>query len=237
MTMLLDGIRSRLGEGRLPPGPATWGGAKLLPGLNRPLSAFRPVLALTILSSTPDGPEILVGVRDPATNRTHQNVVSVPTRRVRTTVAKGWLRSARAGRGLTSAERGDLWEEIAHIFSLKLGLADAQERELVSFDVVDFAAFQGLSVIGEQPDGQPITESLTMFNTVVTLGCGRESVPPATASYRPLVWAGIGDFVEMTRLRDPGRLNAGLENAFFCAYGLCLQTSVSVLSGHFTTGV
>ena len=49
---------------------------------------------------------------------------------------------------------------------------------------------------------------------LVTLHNGELLVPPATASYEPLVWADLDDFVAMTRTRDAGRLNQGLDGAF-----------------------
>jgi hypothetical protein len=58
---------------------------------------------------------------------------------------------------------------------------------------------------------------------------GRSEVPKATASYDPLVWGKVDDFLAMTRTHDAGRLNVGLEGAFVCAYGLCLQTSARML--------
>jgi hypothetical protein len=226
---LLEGIRSKLRTVQEPPGPRTWGGARLLPGLHRPLDEFRPVLALTVIDRTLARPRILVGVRDPETNRTHQNVASVPTRRVRYTVARSWLPAMRGRRRLSVAQHGDIRDEVAHMLSLKLGLAEAQERNHVRFDLHSCHGFQGVSVIGEYPDGRPLTENLTMFNAIITLHNGQNLVPPATASYRPLVWADTDDFVAMTRSRDPGRLNAGLDDAFSCAYGLCLETSVAML--------
>jgi hypothetical protein len=156
----------------------------------------------------------------------------VPTRRVRQDVARRWLWQLRTRRGAAAARRHDLRDEVAHTFSLKLGLADARERGLVDFEVVSLSAFQGISVIGESADGQPLTENLTMFNAIITLTRGDDQVPPDTASYKPLVWAGTGDFTAMTRARDIGLLNAGLENSFFCAYGLCLQTSARMLADH-----
>jgi hypothetical protein len=230
--MLGGGLRPRFWGATPPPGSQTWGGGRLLPGLRRTLGDFQPVLALTVIRHRGESPEILVGVRDPESNRTHQNVASVPTRRVRLDVARRWLWQLRTGRGAAATRRHDLRDEVAHTFSLKLGLADARERGLVDFDVVSLSAFQGISVIGERSDGQPLTENLTMFNAIITLTRGDDEVPRETASYKPLVWAGTGDFTAMTRSRDIGRLNVGLENSFFCAYGLCLQTSARMLTDH-----
>jgi hypothetical protein len=229
MTVVGEGMRSWLSRRQPRPGPHTWGGGKLLPGLYRPLGKYAPVLALTVLRYSKSRPEILVGVRDPMANETHQNVASVPTRRIQHAVAREWLRRLRTHRAASLSGRTDLRDEVANIFSRKLGLSDAQERGHVDFDVESVTAFQGVSVIGERPDGGPVTENLTMFNALVVLRKGDDKVPPETASYNPLVWADMDDFVAMTRTRDVGRLNAGLERWFFCAYGLCLQTSTQVL--------
>ncbi|MBE1489904.1 hypothetical protein [Plantactinospora soyae] len=228
--MVGEGIRSRLRFAATRPGAQTWGGSKLLPGLHRPLGSYPPVLALTVLRESKSRPEILVGVRDPKANRTHQNVASVPTRRVQPAIARSWLWHLRTYRSSSTPGRHDLRDEVANIFSRKLGLSDAQERGEVHFDVEALTAFQGISVIGEQTDGSAVTESLTMFNALVRLRKGDDHVPALTASYNPLVWADIDDFVAMTRTRDTGRLNAGLEDSFFCAYGLCLQTSAKMLA-------
>ena len=84
-------------------------------------------------------------------------------------------------------------------------------------------------MIGETGDGRPRVEKLTMFNAVVWLEKGDEHLPGETACYRPLVWADANNFIEMSEARDTGRLGLGLERFFFCAYGLCLQTSVLAL--------
>jgi hypothetical protein len=228
MTVLGE-VRSRLRIGGVQPSPQTWGGGKLLPGLHRPIGYYKPVLALTVLRHSMSRPEILVGVRDPKTNRYHPNVASVPTRRVPPAVAKNWLWYLRTHRNVSAARRPDLRDEVANIFGRKLGLADALERGDIGFTVDTLTAFQGISVIGEGEDGHPRTESLTMFNALVRLEKGDERLPDSTASYNPLVWADTADFIEMSRTRDTGRLKKGLEDSFFCAYGLCLQTSVEVL--------
>lgn len=226
---VLDAVRSRWRIGETRPGPDTWGGGRLLTGLHRPLSLYRPVLALTLLRYAASKPEIVVGVRAPESNRYHQNVASVPTRRIQPAVARNWIWALRSHRHHSVARRDDLRDEIATLFSRKLGLADPQERGQIGFTVESFAASQGISVIGEGEDGRPVTETLTMFNAVVRLDKGDEHLPDRTASYDPLVWADVDNFIAMSRSRDTGRLEKGFERYFFCAYGLCLQTSVLAL--------
>lgn len=174
------------------PGYPSTGAAVLLPGIDRPLANYPPVLALTLL--TQPGPrerEILVGVRTPAANRTHQDVASVPTSRVPLVLAEAWIDQLRRGRLDEAAARSDLRSEVANIFSSKLGLADPLELGLVRFTVQRLAAAQGISVIGEDDAGAMLTETLTMLNAHVVLDAGRDHIPDATASYNPLVWGTV----------------------------------------------
>jgi len=216
---------------RRPP-PRNWGGSMLLLGLRRPLQDFRPVLALTIVCTATAGHKcILVGVRDPRTNKTHQNVTSVPTRRVPDLLANEWKRRLRRGRGELGDSYPGLRNEVCSLLGCKLGLADPLELGEVEFRLGAVGASQGVSVIGERADGSLVTENLTMFNVEVHLEDGGGVVPESTASYNKLVWADVDSFARMVRLRDVAQLNVGLEYAFACAYGLCLQTSLSMLGG------
>ncbi len=209
--------------------PAERGAAVLLDGLHRPLADFAPVLALTlVICQWPDEPEILVGVRSPAANHTHPDVASVPTRRVPLLLAEAWLADVRRDGAEPAAARADLRVEVTNVLAAKLGLADALELGRIRFRVLRLEATQGVSVIGEE-DGDPLTENLTMFNACVILEEGRDLVPRATASYDPLVWGTVGNFLAMSASHDAGQLDAGLEAAFVCAYGLCLRTSERML--------
>jgi hypothetical protein len=216
-------LRSRRYPRRAEP---KWGGSKLLPGLHRPLAEYPPVLALTILRESANGLQILVGVRDPWTNRTHPDVASVPTRRVPELLAREWQRMIRRGDDPSDAYPG-LYSEIVGLLGLKLGLADPSERGEITFRTGSVGASQGISVIGERDDAQE-TENLTMFNANVLLEMGSDKIPRRTASYSSLVWAELDAFTRMVELRDVGQLGVGLD-AFVCAYGLCLQTSRSIL--------
>jgi hypothetical protein len=198
---------------------------------HRPLLEFMPVLALSVIMLDATGAvRILVGVRDPRANRTHPNVASVPTRRVAAPLAEDWRKRMRRS-GLTRAEDyPGLRTEVLSILSQKLGMADSVELGRVDAQLFGLQASQGISVIGEDDLGAQITESLTMFNAGVLVSADTAKlVPGRTGSYRSLVWADVESFLSMTSTRDVGRLNAGLEKFFFCAYGLCLQTSVAML--------
>jgi hypothetical protein len=218
------------GRSRRRPLPKPWGGSMLLTGLHRSLSDFQPVLALTILRRSAGCTQILVGVRDPDTNQTHQNVTSVPTRRLSVPLAREWRRHLRRGDGGSGDAYAGLRNEVSSLLGYKVGLADQLERGTVNFHLGTVRASQGVSVIGEAAGGAPVTENLTMFNAEVVLEIGSDRVPRSTASYSTLVWADVDAFMRMVRSRDVGALEVGLEYAFACAYGLCLQTSLSVLT-------
>ena len=218
-------------------GLAAWGGSRLLADTRHPLNDYAPVLALTILDTQENGVRVLVGVRTAEANKTHQNVASVPTQRVSLAIARVWMRQLRRISGHNSIamnrselrrEVPDLRREVSSVLARKLGLADSLELGGVDFDILQFNAWQGTSMIGESPDG-PLSENLTMFNACIVLKEGFNLLPRATASYNPLVWATVSDFFAMIRSRDAGQLNAGLENSFVCAYGLCLETSMKML--------
>lgn len=191
-----------------------------------PLSDYPPVLALTLVrQSTPGQCEILCGARTPAANRTHPEVVSVPTLRVPESVATGWLAA------LSEDPRPDgVLREVTNLLARKLGVADALELGLIDLRLHELSAWQGTSVIGEDADG-PVTEDLTMFNACVEVVSGGDAFPERTASYDPLLWAPVADFVRMVETREVGLLLPELDELMFCAYGLCLQTTVRMLGG------
>lgn len=109
-------------------------------------------------------------------------------------------------------------------------MADALELGQVSLRVLDMGAWQGTSVVGKDDDG-PLTEDLTMVNACVEVVEGAEAFPPGTASYRPLVWAAVADFLDMVETKEVGRLKADLDELMFCAYGLCLETAARIIRG------
>ena len=186
------------------------------------LSAYRPVLALTVIRYGSRGVEILTGVRTEAANLTHPGVVSVPTLRVPEVLAESWLSGIDASIGLG--------REMENLLARKLGVADAIELEKVRWKIHAFGAWQGTSIIGENQNG-PVTEDLTMFNACIEIVEGSDLFPAETASYKPLLWVPVKNFLRMVRTRQVAALGAdGDELLLFCVYGLCLESAVRVLS-------
>lgn len=203
----------------------------LLSGVTRPLALYRPVLALTLVRRGSNGSfEILTGVRTPAANRTHQDVVSVPTLRVPDAVAMEWLATLERRPDQPLAETDEVAREVNNVLARKLGVADWLELGEIELRCRKLGAWQGTSVIGETDDGVLVTEDLTMFNACVEVVRGGDLFPPRTASYDPLLWAGIDNFLLMVTTREVGLLRADLDELLFCAYGLCLQTTARLVA-------
>ncbi len=107
-------------------------------------------------------------------------------------------------------------------------MAEPLELGQLNVEVKELDVWQGVSVIGEAM-GEPMTESLTMFNACVLVTAGDDRFPAATASYSPVAWADVDDFRRMVQLRDAGELRAGLDEVLVCVYGLCLETTSRML--------
>lgn len=187
--------------------------------ISEPFTHFRPVLAVSLLRKRDGDWEILTGVRTPAANRTHPDVVSVPTLRVPEVVAQRW----------PDRDDGTVMREVGNLLARKLGVADALELGLLSLERHHFGGWQGTSVIGEDDDGL-LTEDLTMFNACVEVTAGADLFPGRTASYDPLRWARVTDFLRMVRTREVAHLGVDLDPIQFCAYGLCLTSAELVLA-------
>ena len=198
-------------------------------GISYRFDRYSPVLALTLLRRRAAGMQILVGVRTPVANKTHALVASVPTMRVPTALATVWSDRRLRKHHIRPADHPELAYAVSHILSRKLGMADHLELEQLRFEIRQIGAWQGTSVIGETL-GEPRTEDLTMFNACVVLTDGDDQFPEATASYSPIVWADVSDFLQMTQNRDVGALKAGLDEVLVCVYGLCLQTTEHMLT-------
>lgn len=128
------------------------------------------------------------------------------------------------------AETDEVAREVANLLARKLGVADWLELGEIELRCRKLGAWQGTSVVGEDEDGGLVTEDLTMFNACVEVVRGGELFPPSTASYDPLLWARVDDFLRMVVTREVGLLRADLDELLFCAYGLCLQTTARLIA-------
>jgi hypothetical protein len=209
-------------------------------------SADAAVAALVVLDGASAYPDvdaktrILVGVRDPKTNNTHPNVVSVPTARIPSQLlAILWPRSgARVAFGYTLLQdwaprkngprRGadPVIYLVESILTRKLGLSDALERGQVEFDAGPVAATDGWSHYA--PEDIPASERLTMVSVVVLIRAGAEQVPARTGSYSHIRWVEIARFIEAVQAKDPAKI--GIDPVELCIHGLCIRSAYDILA-------
>lgn len=205
--------------------PTTAGGpasATLERGIRNGLDTYLPVIALTLLTRE-SPPRVLAGVRTTHGNSTHQEVVSVPTMRVPTELARLWPEDALCAR----ADVPGLQYTIDALLARKLGLAPAMERGSIQAIPRRIVAWQGTSLIDFR-DGADVTEDLTMFNILVELD-GHHELPDLTDSYEPIIWSPVDRFRAMVETRSPAALNEGLDSLELCVRGLCIETTSIML--------
>jgi hypothetical protein len=187
-------------------------------------------------SSTP----ILMVVRDPRTNDTHPNVVSVPTARMPTALLHalwprararsrfGWTRLANWEPRESHRYRGNdpVIHVVRSIFAQKLGLADALESGTLTFEAGVVAATAGWSHYDAAR--VPSAERLTMVTVLVAVTSGAGEIPERTASYSKIRWVPLHQFMEAAAGKDPSRL--GLDPIKLCIHGLCIASAYDVVA-------
>jgi hypothetical protein len=176
---------------------------------------------------------LVVVVRDPATNSSHPNVVSVPTGRVpREYAAVLWPKTRATLFGDThvtawqcydsqvDGRRNPVVHEVMSLLSQKLGLGDALEYGDVRFEAGVVAMRTGLETPG--------FDRLSMITVLVGITSGADQIPSRTASYSDIRWVPAGRFVEAVARRDPSEL--GLSPIELCIHGLCIASTYDVLA-------
>jgi hypothetical protein len=194
----------------------------------------------------PDGLNLQLVVRDPATNSTHGDVISVPTMRVPAPLFDSLLPSIGSyedERGKTtiySIEQADSIEQsdnvcldghnpliftVEGILAQKLGVADQLELGQLTFNAVLAAKGVGTSVYHE-----PVRrfEQIRMAGIVVEVTGGADLVPSTTASYSRILWVPVKDFLHAVETRNPAAV--GLDPFKFCIHGLCIATTYDILA-------
>lgn len=208
-----------------------------------------PVLALTIVdASTTASFEsinssslVLVGVRDPETNSTHPNVLSVPTKRVPNGVLGAIeveiLQENSVGTSTTyilneldpdqrTNGHNSLFFAVKSILAEKLGVAEQIELGNVRFETRLEAMVVGTV---KHPDFE---EKTCMYNASVLL-TGASLVPDKTSSYRSLIWTPSENFIRAAESKDLTEVSHELNPFEFCIHGLCIMSSFNVLAFRF----
>ena len=209
-------------------------GGRLIEGMRSPLTDYRPVMALTLTRDGHDGREVLIGIRSVCANATHQDVVSVPTKRIECAMlATKWCQASGASHpGVTFESDPLLRLSVKYLLSLKLGLADALESRMVEFSFIGMRAWQGVSLI-DCKNGVDITEHLTMINVAMHVERGSGLFACRTASYDYIGWVATERLRKAAVSKDLDDLGLDIDpydGVGMCIRGLCIDTAIEMLS-------
>jgi len=207
------------------------------------------VLALTIVKSSARQPagfsaddQILICVRNKDINRTHPEVVSVPTQRIPKTLAENLLQDSQTTgmEGDTNLFQGEVYSNttanghnevvflVESLLSKKLGVADSLESGLIKFR----AALHGnQNGVAKYPNLDE-TEHLQMINIVVYVEEGAQLFPTETKSYDLVKWVPTDGFLKMWfDGKDPTNIGLTGEQALgVCVDGLCIASTADIIA-------
>lgn len=190
-----------------------------------------PVAAATVIDCVPGSDrygKVLVVVRDPRTNATHPDTVSVPTQRIPPELLGALSSTGRIGRWSSSeATTGHdpLIFVVESILSRKLGLADALEAGTVVFE-----ARTGRVTVGEASYGTTV-EPIAMANVLVRILRGPGWVPERTASFSCIRWVDPAALIGAFETKEPLLLFPDADPLEVCIHGLCVSTTTDLVRG------
>lgn len=208
-----------------------------------------PVVSLTIVdSSTLDQNRInertrmLLVVRSDETNRTHPNVISVPTQRIPKPLLDAILQSSFSSRQVhlttffssdeisnsSTSGHNPLIYTVESILSRKLRLSEALETEKFTFGCRLYALRKGKSYHPNLSLEDGREEYISMANILVSVFYGIDLVPTTSASYSHIFWTDVKHFVETMQNRDPLIIN--LNPIEYCLHGQCILTSYQIMA-------
>lgn len=194
--------------------------------------AWKPVVALTIVDcvkSSSNYGKVLVAVRDPLSNATHPNTVSVPTQRI-TSHLMDPIREqlvSRDSRTWISSELSQGHDPIVFvvesILSRKLDLAGSLETGSLIYE-----AMPGQVTLGEA-HYEMGTERIEMMNVIVRIVAGSADLPDHTASFSSLQWVDPKMLADAFRSKEPLMLFPGADPLEICIHGLCVSTASDLI--------
>jgi hypothetical protein len=194
-----------------------------------------PVLALTIVDCEPTSKtrgRVLVVVRDPTTNPTHPNTVSVPTQRI--PIA---LQHVFAGALPVDCSSNTRWTSsrlasghdpviyaVEALCSRKLGIGDALERDAVLYEATTATMDVGYAEYGPRR-----REPIQMSNVLMRIHAGVSLFAAATASYSSMTWADPSELVDAFESHNPLSVVPNADPLELCIHGLCVSTTVALI--------
>lgn len=209
-----------------------------------------PVLSISIFDQATsannlfsEDANIQVVVRDPQTNETHPNVISMPTNRIPEALFRAILESAEledesGSTAFYKAGEVDNVSQSAHhpvvyavdtILSRKLGVARDLELGTLRFRAALRACTIGKSVYPNSEFER--TEHIAMANIRVIVTHGAELFPLKSPSYSHISWVSVSRFLESVRQKNP--LVLDLDPIEYCIHGLCISTAYDMLAHRF----
>jgi hypothetical protein len=195
------------------------------------------VLALTVIDCDAPDRQILLGVRAPATNRTHPGVVSTPTQRLE------WphLRPLCSGVDISSTSSDAVTFDLNQsptglllryavdaLLARKLEVGAALERRRLRYEASIVSLTLGEALYPNLPLTQAL-EQILMLNVLVGVWRGADLFPRRSASYDPIAWVSAERFTQAVRSKDVFLLFPDGNPLELCIYGMCVATSSSAL--------
>lgn len=208
---------------------------------------YASVLALTILREGENGPQVLAGPRNPETNKTHPNVVSVPTKRIHPVALKAAALACELQQE-TDTEHvfvpkwvsyehpedmdGDfsLGRLVADAIAAKVGYEELMFRRTDQLRMNMQTLTLGQSFVDYDPkSGVQTMEAIGMLNAAMIVPEGTE--PPNPAAYRMLKWFDVEAFQQGYRTKDAMGMfpEMGLGAIEMCVHGVCMLTTSRAL--------
>jgi len=206
---------------------------------------YAPVVSLTTLREHEGAVQVLAGPRNPKVNRTHPNVISVPTMRLPAEYAAAAMLKSKVARQTAKEqvferewktypnekelETHVLSNIVSGVMAAKIGLADVTvlripelrmslESFTLGFSLVDFDAKKNAETI----------EAIGMLNAAVVVPSDIEA--PKSATFSRLKWFDIEDFQTGYQNRDATILfpEDPIDAIEMCVHGVCLATTSAV---------
>lgn len=195
------------------------------------VSGYSPVVALTIVDCEPNSPSygnLLVVIRDPITNATHPNTVSVPTQRVPRALIEA-LKSTSLGTSKWSSN-SDVSGHSPVIFVVESLLA----RKFMMGDVLEGAQLSlevrfGTLQMGQAEYGPNCAEPIAMANLLVRVTSGVSLFPRRSSSYREIRWVDPDEFLDALNSRAALTLFPLEDPLALCIHGLCVSTAARLI--------
>ena len=208
---------------------------------------YASVLALTIIREGKNGPQVLAGPRNPETNATHPNVVSVPTKRLSPTMLKAAALACKVQfqdateqvfvPKWVSYEHPDDMEEdstlgdiVATAIARKVGLEHLMLKRTREVKINMQSLTLGQSFVDYDPQrGIQTKEAIAMLNAAAIVPSDTEA--PRPAAHSMLKWFDIDAFQDGYRTKDaPGMFpEMGAAAVEMCVHGVCMLTTSRAL--------